>query len=208
MHDEPPVPSLVTRAQAGDQQAWDALVDRYAPLVWSICRRYRLAAPDAGDVGRTVWLRLADQLDTIGDPATLPAWLATATARESARAVRAARRPPAAGPTSQATNIPDATAAAAGHELEHELQQAERHTALREAFTHLPPGCQRLLTFLIDDPPVPDAEISAELGIPIGRIGPDRSRCLDKLRAQPAIAALINAGQATLEPHDAGTAAP
>lgn len=200
MHDDPSVLSLLTRAQAGDQQAWDALVDRYAPLVWSICRRYRLADADAGDVGRTVWLRLADQLDTIGDPATLPTWLATATVRESAPALRAARRPHAAVQTPQATNIPDATAGTAGHELEHELQLAQRHTALREAFAHLPPSCQRLLTLLLDNPPVPDAKISAELGIPIGRIGPDRGRCLDTLRAHPAIAALINAGHANAEP--------
>ena len=26
-------------ARNGDTQAWDALVDRYAPLIWSICRR-------------------------------------------------------------------------------------------------------------------------------------------------------------------------
>jgi DNA-directed RNA polymerase specialized sigma subunit len=42
---------LVTRAQTGDQQAWDLLVERYAPLVWSICRRYRLSGPDTQDVG-------------------------------------------------------------------------------------------------------------------------------------------------------------
>lgn len=208
MHDDPSVLSLLTRAQAGDQQAWDTLVDWYAPLVWSICRRYRLADADAGDVGRTVWLRLADQLDTIGDPATLPSWLATATARESAQALPAAWGPHAAGRTPQATNIPDATAATAGHELEHELQLAERHTALREALAHLPPGCQRLLTLLLGDPPDPDAKISAELGIPIGRIGPDRGRCLAMLRAHPAIAALINAGHANAEPAPPGHSSP
>ena len=46
---------------------------------------------------------------------------------------------------------------------------------------------------LIQDPPVPYAEISARLGIPVGSIGPTRGRCLDKLRRHPAIAALINA---------------
>ena len=35
------VTGLVTRAASGDKQAWDALVERYAPLIWSICRRYR-----------------------------------------------------------------------------------------------------------------------------------------------------------------------
>ena len=46
---------------------------------------------------------------------------------------------------------------------------------------------------LITDPPVPYAEIGARLGIPVGSIGPKRSRYLDKLRRDPAISALINA---------------
>ena len=45
---------------------------------------------------------------------------------------------------------------------------------------------------LIQDPPVPYAEISAKLGIPVGSIGPKRARCLEQLRQHPAIAALIN----------------
>jgi hypothetical protein len=40
---------------------------------------------------------------------------------------------------------------------------------------------------------VPYAQISAELGIPVGSIGPTRRRCLEKLRSHPAIAALIDA---------------
>jgi hypothetical protein len=46
---------------------------------------------------------------------------------------------------------------------------------------------------LIQDPPLPYAEISTRLGIPVGSIGPNRSRCLDQMRRHPAIAALINA---------------
>jgi hypothetical protein len=70
---------------------------------------------------------------------------------------------------------------------------AERHAALREAFAHLTPCCQQLIAALIEDPPVPYAEISARLDIPVGSIGPTRGRCLDRLRRYPAIAALINA---------------
>jgi hypothetical protein len=40
-----PVTDLMMRARDGDQQAWDAIVERYALLVWSICRRYRLDPP-------------------------------------------------------------------------------------------------------------------------------------------------------------------
>jgi hypothetical protein len=42
----PSVNDLVTRAGNGDKQAWDTLVERYAPLIWSICRRHRLSSAD------------------------------------------------------------------------------------------------------------------------------------------------------------------
>ena len=91
MRDDPPVTDLVARARSGDKQAWDALVERYAPLIWSICRRHRLGAADAGDVSQSVWLRLVGQLDKIRDPAALPGWLATTTRRECRQVLRAAR---------------------------------------------------------------------------------------------------------------------
>ena len=58
MGDELLVTDLVTRARNGDKRAWDALVERYAPLVWSICRRHQLADTDAENVGQIVWLQL------------------------------------------------------------------------------------------------------------------------------------------------------
>ena len=76
---------------------------------------------------------------------------------------------------------------------EQDLLAAERHAALRAAFAQLPPNGHQLISLLIADPPVPYADISARLGIPVGSIGPNRSRYLDKMRRHPAIAALINA---------------
>ena len=64
-----PVATLVMRARNGDELAWDALVERYAPLIWSLCRRYRLSGADAADVGQNVWLQLVNQLGKIRDPA-------------------------------------------------------------------------------------------------------------------------------------------
>ena len=81
----PPVTDLVTRAKNGEQQAWDALVERYAPLVWSICRRYRLERRRRRRRRPGVWLHLVDQLDHLRDPAALPGWLATTTRRECGR---------------------------------------------------------------------------------------------------------------------------
>jgi RNA polymerase sigma factor (sigma-70 family) len=184
-HDHP-VTDLVTRARNGDRQAWDALVERYAPLIWSICRRYQLADADARDIGQNVWLRLVDQLGTLRDPAALPGWLATTTRRECGRMLRTARAPQAAGHELDAEALPDEQAITA----EQQLLTAERHAALRTALLDLPPQAQRLIALLAADPPVPYAEISARLGIPVGSIGPTRRRCLDKLRQHPAITEL------------------
>jgi len=188
--DDPLITGLVTRARNGDQQAWNALVEQYAPLIWSICRRYRLEAADAADTAQTVWLKLVDHLDSLRDPAALPGWLATTARRECASTAHAARRSGGAGRALAAGAIPDDHTQA----VEEHLLAAERHAALREAFEQLPPDCQQLLALLLHDPPPSYAEISARLGIPAGSIGPRRRRCLDKLRRHPAITALINAG--------------
>jgi RNA polymerase sigma factor (sigma-70 family) len=187
MSNDHPVTDLVTRARNGDRHAWDALVERYAPLIWSICRWYQLADADARDIGQNVWLCLVNQLGTLRDPAALPGWLATTTRRECGRMLRAARAPQAAGCELDAEALPDEQAISA----EQQLLTAERHAALREALLDLPPQAQRLITLLAADPPLPYAEISARLGIPVGSIGPTRRRCLDKLRQHPAITALI-----------------
>src|SRR6266576_1518803 len=91
MRNDPPVTGLVIRARNGDKAAWDALVERYAPLIWSICRRYRLDRVDADDVAQSVWLHLLQHLGDLRDPAALPGWLATTARRECGRVVRAAR---------------------------------------------------------------------------------------------------------------------
>jgi RNA polymerase sigma factor (sigma-70 family) len=186
--DDSVVIDLVASARDGDVQAWDALVERYAPLIWSICRKYRLGRADADDVGQSVWLHLVDHLGKIREPAALAGWLATTTRRECGRLVRAAYGPHAVVYALDAENMADERADAA----EQEVLAAERHAALREAFTHLPPECQRLVAMLTADPPLPYAEISARLDMPVGSIGPTRSRCLDRMRRYPAIAALIN----------------
>ena len=194
--DDSVVINLVASARAGDVRAWDALVERYAPLIWSICRKYRLGPADADDVGQSVWLHLVAQLDKIREPAALAGWLATTTRRECGRIVRAAHGPHAVVYALDAEYMADDRADAA----EQEVLAAERHAALREAVTELPPDCQRLVAMLTADPPLPYAEISATLAMPIGSIGPTRSRCLDRIRRHPSIAALINPTPYPLRP--------
>jgi RNA polymerase sigma factor (sigma-70 family) len=192
MSDYLAVTDLVTRARNGDRQAWDALVERHAPLIWTICRCYRLGGTDAEDVAQDVWLQLVRQLDNIRHPAAIAGWLATTTRRECYRALSAARRLQTPWQALDTETVPDQQTPTA----EQELLAAERHAALREALAQLAPRDQQLIAILTADPPVPYTEISARLGIPVGSIGPTRRRCLDKLRRHPAIAALISAAAA------------
>jgi RNA polymerase sigma factor (sigma-70 family) len=180
------VADLVVGAREGDRQAWDALVERYAPLIWSICRRYGISGPAAEDVAQHVWLHLVEGLNDLRDPAALPGWISTTARRECCRIRRVQ------GPPTDDMQILENLPAEHAKTVEHELLMAERQATLREAFARLPLPSQRLLALLAADPPVPYAEVSARLGIPIGSIGPNRSRSLDRLRRDPAIAGLIN----------------
>ena len=189
MRDGSVVTDLVARARDGDERAWGALVERYAPLIWSICRRYRLPGADAEDVAQVVWLRLVDQLGKVRESAALAGWLATTTRRECVRVLRLDQSAQRAGYVIDVEGLPDER----GENVEQELLAAERHAALREALAGLPPADQLLIAMLSADPPVPYAEISARLGIPVGSIGPTRARCLARLRRHPAVAALISA---------------
>ena len=185
MHDDPSVIALVVRAARGDQGAWDEIVERYAPLVWSICVRFQLSNHDSEDIGQTVWLLLVEQLGKLREPAALPGWLATTTHRECLRAVTAARKSERLG-----TRLDDAMQFADDAVIEEEILTAERNAGLRAAFAELPPRCQRLLAMLLSDPPHSYAEISATLDIKVGSIGPQRARCLERMRRSSALIAL------------------
>jgi RNA polymerase sigma factor (sigma-70 family) len=197
--DDRPAAALVTRAAEGDPVAWDEIVDRYAPLVWSICRRFQLSGHEVEDVAQNVWLLLVEHCDQLREPAALPGWLATTTRRECLRAAKAALKSKRAG-----TKLDETLQFADDTVIEEEILAAERNAARRAAFAELPPRCQQLLTMLMADPPYSYAEISAALAIPIGSIGPQRARCLQRLRRFDAF---IPFGQATDQARHPGKAA-
>jgi RNA polymerase sigma factor (sigma-70 family) len=190
MRDDPSVIALVSRAADGDQMAWNELVDRYAPLVWSICNRYRLNRSEVDDVFQNTWLLLVEHIRKLREPAALPGWLATTTQRECLHHLQATYR------KHEQAGTEAGQAATPGHGdtlVEEEILIAERNAALRAAFAQLPPRCQQLLGMLITDPPLSYAEIGAVLQMKVGSIGPSRARCLERLRNCPELAALHEA---------------
>jgi len=178
-----PLQELMQRASEGDQAAWNAIVERFSGLVWSVARAHRLSQPEAADVTQTTWLRLVENLDRINDPDRLGGWLATTARRECLRHIRLRGRE---------VMVEDDTyfEAPAAETAESMLIVAERDGALRRGFARLSERCQALLRLLAAPEPPSYDEISAALEMPIGAIGPTRARCLDKLRRTPELAAL------------------
>jgi RNA polymerase sigma factor (sigma-70 family) len=178
-----PITSLVDAAAAGDEHAWHEIVDRYAPLLASVIRRFRLTTAETQDVAQTVWLRLVEHLSSLREPRALPMWLITTAKRESLRYLSDRRRTlpyDPLDPSWLATSAEDA-------EPDAELLRAERHEALLAGLAELPARQRELLLLLVEDPPLSYAEISRRTGVPVGSIGPTRGRALERLRQTLAV---------------------
>jgi len=165
---------LLTLAANGDRGAWDALVDRFGQMVWSVARGFRLDEAMAKDVSQTVWLKLIENIDRIKDPERLPGWLATTARREAMRVARVRDRVVV---TDFEYDIEDPTPS-----LDEILIDDEENRVVVRAFSTLDDMCRQLLRLMMIEPALSYDEISEATGRPIGSLGPTRARCLDKLR--------------------------
>jgi RNA polymerase sigma factor (sigma-70 family) len=186
--DEADVGLLVMAAAGGDKAAWQALVQRFSGLIWSIARAHRLSGADAADVSQTTWLRLAEHIHKINNPERVGAWLATAARRECLQSIRVNAR---TVPSDDMTRFDDAMAGdnpTEGEVLRAESEREEAHlaTVIWQTVGRLPQRCGQLLRILMTSPPPSYAEVAAALDLPVGSIGPTRARCLQQLRQQLA----------------------
>jgi RNA polymerase sigma factor (sigma-70 family) len=172
------VPRLVRAAADGDAGAWGRLVDRFAGLLWSICRAYRLTDEDAADAVQLTWLRLLEHLDRIRDPQRLAGWLATTCRRECQALLRKSR-------SSVSFEPEQMDRLSGGSPADDPLLTADEHAALWQAFQLLSDWCQQVLRELIveaEDGPPSYRLAAARLQAPVGSLGPTRARCLGQLR--------------------------
>lgn len=167
----------VQRAATGDINAWNRLVDQYSRLIWSITSSFKFGESDAADVVQTTWMRLIEHIDRIEQPARVGSWLASTARNECLRHVAARKRIVLVQEDAELD-----AACQHGPDVDEALLASERARDVRQAISHLPLQWQRLMEMLMSDPPVSYAEISDQLGLPIGSIGPTRGRCLAKLR--------------------------
>ena len=170
------VAQLVRSAAEGDRWAWERLHDQYSRIIWAITRNFKLEQSDAADVFQVTWLRLLEHIDRLNYPDRVGSWLAVTARHECLRMVEARQRVVLVHDDGEFGEV------AHQPEIDERLLAGERADAVREALARLPWRHQRLLNLLMEDPPASYAEISDQLGLPVGSIGPTRGRCLERLR--------------------------
>ena len=161
----------------GDAAAWGDLVKAHSALVYSIPRRRGLNTDDADDVFQRTFLALHAELPNLRSAQAIPKWLAVVAGRETMRIIRKreSRGEVSMEPIVDRAISSDESAEVLGIEA---AQAAE----LRRCLSKMPGRCRDLLTRLyLEDQGY--EQISSELGIPVGSIGPTRARCLSKLKS-------------------------
>lgn len=179
--DKPGDAELIAKCLEQDAEAWETLIRRYQRLIASITYKYGLSSDDASDTLQSVFMTLFQQMPALRNQAKLSSWIITVTVRECYKIRRRQVLTDSLDDPEQ-TSLRE-LAEAAQNTQDEELVKLEKQHFIRQAIKHLSEQCQRLLSALFyRDDPIPYADISRQLGIPVASIGPTRSRCLGKLK--------------------------
>lgn len=171
------VRDLVRAAASGDRAAWDTVVERYVALLWAIARRHGLSHADAADVVQNTWLRLLEHIDDVREPARIGSWLATVAQREALNCI-AHRNRYVLSCDDQAFDGQDRLLP----DVDDALIRREMAVAARHALDSLPPTWRTVVELLSLDSPPSYQQIGADLGLPVGSIGPTRGRAVRRIR--------------------------
>jgi RNA polymerase sigma factor (sigma-70 family) len=182
-HATPSTAQLVRDACDGRPEAWRELASRYEGLVRAVVGSYRLQEADFADAVQNTWLRALERLHSVRNPDSLGGWLTTVARRECLALLARSRREAPTGVADDQLVVEDP-----GPEALVLAEEARR--AVAHAVTELPVKPRELVNALFSTPEPNYAEVSRQMGLPIGSIGPTRQRALRTLRC-----GLARAGQ-------------
>lgn len=172
----PAAGAAFVRWRDGDTAGLDDLVGLMTPVLWHVVRAYRLSAESTEDVIQSTWLALVRRHEAIADPVAVGGWLTMTARREAWRvAQRSARAVPVEDEVFE-TKLPQHRSAESDA-----VDQDDAHR-LWVAVGTLPERCQRLLRIVAFEHRPDYRQVAETLDMPVGSIGPTRSRCLAKLR--------------------------
>ena len=164
---------LVRRCLGGDEEAWQSLVEHFAPLILSIPRRYGFDASTTDDVFAEVCLALVRSLPSLRDPQALPQWIIRTTSRAAWEVRRKAKGAPP-------DDLPPLTGASPPDEV---VALFEEEQLVRDALVAISERCRRLLELLYFSEAAPSYdEVASAMDMPRGSLGPTRRRCLERMR--------------------------
>ena len=174
---------LIHRAAEGDPTAWNAIVDEFSGLLWSVVRGFRLNEAQSADAVQTTWLRLVEHIADLREPEHVAGWLKTTAHRVCLQVIRQGGREqltdweedrgPVSGVRYEGPDEDGPEAAA---------MRQEQQVLVRRALAELPDRHRQLMELLVASPPISYQDISARLGMPVGSIGPTRARILTRMR--------------------------
>lgn len=174
---------LLRLVREGDRDAWEELVRRYDGWLHGAARRFRLDPAACEDVVQSTWLRLIENLGAIRDPEAVGAWLMVTLRRLALSQLRSWDAEVRLDMTT--LDVPDSR-----RSPEAEVVGNELDTLTRTAVAKLRGPDGRLLRLMLGSPKLSYEEASRALRIPVGSIGPTRTRGLRRLRRELEAAGL------------------
>jgi RNA polymerase sigma factor (sigma-70 family) len=169
---------LLRRCRAGDEDAWEQVMEKYQRLIYSIPLNFGLGSDDAADIFQQTFISLIEHLERLRPDSNLGAWLATVARRHALHRLRKRKRERLGtdGDIGESEEYQASTTADASLHF-------EQVQIIDEGLNQIGRRCRDLLLALYFDSRQPSyEEIAERLNIALGSIGPTRGRCLERLR--------------------------
>ncbi len=170
---------LIQACRRGDARAWQAIVNKYKRLVFSIPLNYGLSQEDAADIGQITFTIMFESLDQFYTGTHLAPWLATVARRHSWRLLARYRRES----TKEDEDLSQSLTAMIDLSSKEAMESWETLEWLDRKFAQLDKRCQKLLLQLYFSPEQPTyAEVASKMDMPTSSVSPIRARCLKRLK--------------------------
>lgn len=174
---------LVGACLSNNEAAWNALVDKYSQMVFTVVRCYGVPNDQVTDIFQAIWLDAYSDLGQLRQARAFRAWLTSLARNKCYHWKQAWRR----RQTHEIAHIDGAVPELPADDQPDLVEQLARDQLVREAILRLSPRCRELVRLLFFTfPPKPYKEIAASLGLATGSIGFTRGRCLKLLQKQLA----------------------